>query len=101
MPPPSARRRRSGAAAADASPADDRATPPPPQSPPPPPQLPDAFLRGVGLSVWQNSGDGGKAPGVRHTRTPSNWGAFAEAKNYFGQRRFKAAWAHSTDFWNL
>ncbi len=69
------------------------------QAPPtfqrPCPAFPDAFLKGVGMSVWQNSADGPQP-------APSNWQHFTEAKkDYFGQREYaNSAWKTSNDFWN-
>jgi beta-glucosidase/6-phospho-beta-glucosidase/beta-galactosidase len=45
------------------------------------------FLKGVALSVYQNSSD-----------THSNWTAFIRQRGYFGQD--KDAFASSNDFWN-
>eukprot|EP00955_Chlamydomonas_euryale_P065742 359332-Chlamydomonas_euryale.AAC.4 len=65
------------------------------------PEFPDAFIRGVGMSVWQNSSDGGTGLGVENCACPSNWGAYAQKKNYFGEAKLVDAWTKSNDFWNL
>ena len=51
---------------------------------------PDDFLKGIALSVWQNSGD-----------TKSNWTAYTKKKNYFGQKEHAEAFHKANDFWNM
>eukprot|EP00798_Chlamydomonas_sp_ICE-L_P003475 gene3475-13536_t len=53
------------------------------------PDFPTEFMKGVGLSVYQNSSD-----------TSSNWNTYVQKKKYFGQKKWKSAWEHSNDFWN-
>ncbi|KAF5828616.1 glycoside hydrolase superfamily [Dunaliella salina] len=50
--------------------------------------FPEQFLKGIALSVWQNSSD-----------TASNWTEFAQRKNYFGQGTYKDAFLKANDFW--
>lgn len=57
------------------------------------PQFSPNFLKGVALSVFQNSGDG---PAGK-----SNWSDFIVAKNYLGQRKHAAAFHTSNDFWHM
>ena len=54
------------------------------------PVFPINFMKGVGMSVWQNSSD-----------STSNWSHFAKRRNFFGQSEQKEAWQKSNDFWNL
>lgn len=49
----------------------------------------ERFLKGVAISVWQNSSD-----------TDSNWAHFAKARNYFGQADLVNSFLESSDFWN-
>ncbi|KAG1665106.1 hypothetical protein FOA52_007797 [Chlamydomonas sp. UWO 241] len=65
------------------------------------PVFPKEFMKGVGMSVWQNSCDGGTKPGTEHCKAPSNWGQYAQRKKFFGQADFSDAWCKSNDFWNL
>jgi hypothetical protein len=67
------------------------------------PVFPEEFMKGVGMSVWQNSSDGarGKQPGTEHCTAPSNWGQYAQKKKFFGQADCSDAWCKSNDFWNL
>lgn len=59
------------------------------------PKFPDKFMKGVGMSVWQNSSDGTNP-------APSNWGHYIkEKKSFFGQREYASAWVHSNNFWEL
>ncbi len=51
---------------------------------------PENFLKGVALSVFQNSGDG-----------KSNWTDYIKAKNYLGQRQNAAAFEKAADFWEM
>eukprot|EP00798_Chlamydomonas_sp_ICE-L_P012376 gene12376-15563_t len=53
------------------------------------PEFPSDFMKGVGLSVYQNSSD-----------TSSNWNAYVTKKKLFGQTKYKDAWEKSSDFWN-
>lgn len=48
------------------------------------------FLKGLALSVWQNSSD-----------TSSQWTKYIQDKNYLGQKKYKAAFEHAADFWNM
>ncbi len=58
------------------------------------PTLPDQFLKGVGLSVWQNSADG-------DSPAPSNWQTFARKKGFFGRPELEnTAWRNSNGFWD-
>lgn len=50
----------------------------------------DRWLKGIGLSVWQNSSD-----------THSQWTEFAKQKKYFGQQHLVEAYQLSADFWNM
>lgn len=50
----------------------------------------DRFLKGIGLSVWQNSFD-------EH----SQWTEFAKQKKYFGQQHLIDTYKRSADFWNM
>lgn len=52
--------------------------------------FPEGFLKGIALSVYQNSGD-----------TTSNWAHFAKKRGYFGQRKTAKAFEKSNDFWNM
>jgi hypothetical protein len=63
------------------------------------PCFPSAFLKGVGMSVWQNSGDGHDASA--NPQHASNWYNFAKSKKFFGQEKDHfEAWHVSNDFWN-
>ncbi|GAX72576.1 hypothetical protein CEUSTIGMA_g32.t1 [Chlamydomonas eustigma] len=59
------------------------------------PCYPMNFMKGIGMSVFQNSSDG------PNPKAPSNWGHFIKKKNYLGQKEYKSAWESSNDFWNL
>ena len=52
------------------------------------------MMKGVGLSVWQNSSEGPDP-------APSNWGHYIKEKKYFGQGENESAWVHSNNFWEL
>jgi hypothetical protein len=52
--------------------------------------LPKGFLKGVALSVFQNSSD-----------ATSNWTEFIKKRNYLGQPQNKEAFQRSNDFWDL
>ena len=57
--------------------------------------FPDEFMKGVGMSVWQNSSDGPDP-------APSNWHHYAsKKKDFFGQSEYRSAWEHSNNFWEL
>ena len=60
----------------------------------PGPVFPDEFMKGVGMSVWQNSSDGPDP-------APSNWTHYVKKSDYFGQGELASAWKTSNDFWNL
>lgn len=53
--------------------------------------LDSTFLKGIGISVWQNSPD----------MDASNWTEFARKKKYFGQQQYLDAFLKSNDFWNM
>ncbi len=53
-------------------------------------EFPPNFLKGIALSVFQNSGD-----------LRSNWTDYIKKKNYLGQAEHKAAFAKASDFWNM
>jgi hypothetical protein len=53
------------------------------------PEPSDKFLKGIALSVYQNSSDVG-----------SNWTHFVKKNDYMGQADLKPAWEKSNDFWN-
>jgi hypothetical protein len=59
------------------------------------PCYPKNFMKGIGMSVFQNSSDG------PNPTAPSNWGHFIKKKNILGQEEYKSAWESSNDFWNL
>lgn len=48
------------------------------------------FLKGVSISVWQNSPD----------PDSSNWTHFMRRKNYFGQKDRIDKFHETNDFWN-
>mmetsp|Transcript_541 Transcript_541/g.1451 ORF Transcript_541/g.1451 Transcript_541/m.1451 type:complete len:542 (-) Transcript_541:1396-3021(-) len=52
--------------------------------------LDSKFLKGIALSVWQNSSD-----------TASQWTKYIKDKGYLGQRKNAKAFEKSNDFWNM
>jgi hypothetical protein len=60
------------------------------------PSFPPNFMKGIGMSVWQNSSDGHE-----DASAASNWANYTKRKKFFGQQELGSAWHTSNDFWNM